>query len=261
MLSAAAVDGGGRGKRCVAVKRASARRRELADRDHDLSIWLDERVFPTYAAAASILVLALRAVWNTQALRKRASNATNGSTYAQTRSASFLDRVGGPTIFFFKIARLLGTLALFGLTLLTAVHGGWKWVDVTAVATLVRLEVNICALRDSAMHVQAYGSLLALVNTFSSARGSLTISGHLSTVTFPILAVYMYRDIWPLMTFTLAPKDEAEGRVLWAKVALAAFVGAVEPIFEPYPYIPYDPAVSIFNEATHSSGQLISIFI
>lgn len=67
---------------------------------------------------------------------------------------------------------------------------------------------------------------------------------HLSLVTFTILAVYAYRDIWPLMTFTLQPKDGAEGDLLWAKVALLAFVGVFLPLFEPYPYVPYDPAVS-----------------
>lgn len=46
------------------------------------------------------------------------------------------------------------------------------------------------------------------------------------------------------MTFTLRPADEAEGQVLWAKVALAGLVGFVLPVFEPYPYIPVDPLVS-----------------
>lgn len=46
------------------------------------------------------------------------------------------------------------------------------------------------------------------------------------------------------MTFTLRPADEAEGQVLWAKVALVGLAGFVLPIFEPYPYIPVDPLVS-----------------
>lgn len=48
------------------------------------------------------------------------------------------DRVGGTTIFVFKIARLLGTLALFLLLDFTTHLGGWKWVDVAQVITLVR---------------------------------------------------------------------------------------------------------------------------
>ncbi|PSR81333.1 hypothetical protein PHLCEN_2v6412 [Hermanssonia centrifuga] len=67
------------------------------------------------------------------------------------------------------------------------------------------------------------------------------MSLHLTLVTFTLFAVYAYRDIWPLMTFTLEPADKAEGSILWVKVAFVAFVGAVEPMFEPYVYIPVDP--------------------
>ena len=60
-------------------------------------------------------------------------------------------------------------------------------------------------------------------------------SHHLSAVTFAVFVLYAYRNLWPLMTFTLVPKDRAEGNIMWAKLALAAFAGAVEPLFEPYP--------------------------
>ena len=46
------------------------------------------------------------------------------------------------------------------------------------------------------------------------------------------------------MTFTLQPKDAFEGNILWMKIVLLGFVAAFLPLFEPYPYIPYDPAVS-----------------
>ena len=64
-------------------------------------------------------------------------------------------------------------------------------------------------------------------------------------MTFAIFLVYAYRNLWPLMTFTLVPKDRAEGNIMWEKLALAAFAGTIEPLFEPYPYVPYDPAVSL----------------
>ena len=90
-----------------------------------------------------------------------------------------------------------------------------------------------------------YASLLALGNVLASSRRSLTFSGHLSLVLFASLAVYAYRDIWPLMTFTLQPKDSAEGTLLWVKIGVLFFVGGFLPLFEPYPYLPYDPSVSI----------------
>lgn len=88
-----------------------------------------------------------------------------------------------------------------------------------------------------------YASLLAVLNIFSSGKQSLVYSFHLSLVSGAILAIYVYRDVWPLMTFVLTPKD-GSGGLLWAKVALAIFAGVFEPLFEPYPYVPYDPAVS-----------------
>lgn len=57
--------------------------------------------------------------------------------------------------------------------------------------------------------------------------------------------MYAYRDIWPLMTFSLRPRDEGEGYILWVKMALAGVAGIMLPLFEPYPYIPVDPKVSI----------------
>ena len=60
-----------------------------------------------------------------------------------------------------------------------------------------------------------------------------------------ILAVYAYRDVWPLMTFTLKPADGPEGDLVWYKVVVA-FLVSLLPLFEPYPYIPYDLAVRSF---------------
>ena len=62
-------------------------------------------------------------------------------------------------------------------------------------------------------------------------------------VLLAVCVVYAYRDIWPLMTFTLRPRDEAEGPVLFVKVALAGLAGILLPLFEPYPYIRYDSKV------------------
>ena len=47
------------------------------------------------------------------------------------------------------------------------------------------------------------------------------------------------------MTIPLRPKDEAEGDIIWVEIVLLAFVGVFFPLFEPYPYIPYDPEVSM----------------
>lgn len=90
---------------------------------------------------------------------------------------------------------------------------------------------------------QVIAVIMATVNLLVPARMSQTVSPHLGLVTFGIFVFYMYRDIWPLMTFTLRPPDEREGTVLWIKVALAIWAGLLGPLAEPFPYIPLHPEV------------------
>jgi hypothetical protein len=54
----------------------------------------------------------------------------------------------------------------------------------------------------------------------------------------------VYRNVWPLITFTLAPADAHEGWLIWTKIALAGVAGIVVPMAEPTVYIPFDPTVS-----------------
>lgn len=93
--------------------------------------------------------------------------------------------------------------------------------------------------------IKAYATFVAILNLLAPAASGRVYSFHLSVVLFAVFAVYAYRNVWPLMTFTLHPLDDAEGRILWAKVALAALAGVIEPLFEPYPYIPVDPKVRL----------------
>jgi hypothetical protein len=59
--------------------------------------------------------------------------------------------------------------------------------------------------------------------------------------------VYTYRDVWPLITFTLDPADGDEGHLVWTKVALAGIAGFLVPMCEPYPYLPVDPEASLLH--------------
>ena len=88
--------------------------------------------------------------------------------------------------------------------------------------------------------------ILGILNAFTTVKPAIIFSFHLSVVSLATFALYAYRDIWPLMTFTLRPADEAEGRALWGKVALALLSGVILPALEPYPYIPVDATVSVF---------------
>ena len=69
------------------------------------------------------------------------------------------------------------------------------------------------------------------------------ISLHLATLLLVVFAVYAYRDIWPLMTFTLSPLDSAGGWLTWSRVILVSFLAILLPLITPREYIPLDSQV------------------
>src|ERR1700761_4829343 len=88
-----------------------------------------------------------------------------------------------------------------------------------------------------------YATFLALVTvTARRVRASIT-SFHLSSLLLGIFSVYAYRNIWPLLTFTLSPADAYEGALLWVKIGLLAFGAIVVPLLVPRQYIPINPKV------------------
>lgn len=93
---------------------------------------------------------------------------------------------------------------------------------------------------------QSYATVLAVLTVLVSAPASRILSGHATLVTLVIVGVYTYRDIWPLLTYTLTPQDEWEGRTLWVKFAFAVLSSVIFPVVEPYPYIPIDSEVCTY---------------
>ena len=85
--------------------------------------------------------------------------------------------------------------------------------------------------------------MLAFVSLVSSLRLSRLVTTHAVTVLLVTWAVYVYRDLWPLATFTLRPADAAEGAFLWAKVGVLTFGAVLLPLAVPRQYIPVDPKV------------------
>jgi len=70
------------------------------------------------------------------------------------------------------------------------------------------------------------------------------VSKHLNLVLVSTLAVYFYRDIFPLATYTNSPLDLAEGQILWVKILTLTMTGAVAPLLVPRQYIPVDAKVT-----------------
>lgn len=91
--------------------------------------------------------------------------------------------------------------------------------------------------------LQVYASFLALVSVAARPRWSRLITKHLVIILLALFGVYLYRDVWPLSTFTKQPLDSHEGWLLWAKIIILAVISVIIPISIPRQYIPFDPKV------------------
>ena len=67
---------------------------------------------------------------------------------------------------------------------------------------------------------------------------------HNNSVLFIALVVYVYRDIWPLATYTENPVDGSEGALIWTKLVVLFITAVIIPLFVPRQYVPVDPKVN-----------------
>jgi len=68
-------------------------------------------------------------------------------------------------------------------------------------------------------------------------------------VLLSVFGVYIYRDIWPLATFTQQPEDLQEGYMLWIKFGITTLTAVIIPLFIPRRYVPVDPKVHQYVES------------
>ncbi|TFY57504.1 hypothetical protein EVJ58_g6979 [Rhodofomes roseus] len=90
-----------------------------------------------------------------------------------------------------------------------------------------------------ARYLDQQGGMFILV--FKGTRLLRNASLHLTVLLLVTWGLYVYRDVWPLATFTLTPLDSAEGGILWAKVALLTVSAVIVPLCIPRSYVPLDP--------------------
>ena len=67
---------------------------------------------------------------------------------------------------------------------------------------------------------------------------------HNNFVLFIALVVYVYRDVWPLATYTERPVDESEGALLWTRLVVLFTTAVIIPLVIPRQYVPVDPKVN-----------------
>jgi len=165
----------------------------------------------------------LHVIGNTPPVRKlfRRPNVNVEEPPAHAQSESFVQEIklhirehGGAVIYAYMVARLIGTLALLGLSIVTLVLDEFKRVgrqeDVvtfgkwgkkypnkkygTRFSNREWLEAGLCL-------TFLYASLLALMSVTAKPRWSRVVIWHLNMVLLATLCVYLYRDIYPLATF------------------------------------------------------------
>ncbi|KAJ4000261.1 hypothetical protein F5050DRAFT_1804229 [Lentinula boryana] len=228
-------------------------------------------ILPLYFSAASTLTLLIHLISNSKAARKLFGRPVTSSEEPAPELQPdnliqelklHVESLGGPAIYAYILSRLIGTLALLGLSITTLildeVHRAgnqslqlpMKQEDVadalgkwgkkhpknkygTHYAKREWLEAAMCL-------TFLYTSLLALISVTAKSKWSKLVIRHLNIVLLAALGVYLYRDVYPLITFTLKPKDLSEGGILWAKIGLLTILGVVIPLAIPRPYVPVD---------------------
>lgn len=211
-------------------------------------------------------------------VQEETSRTTSLHTSLLSAAREHVAELGGPVIFAFRAVRALAVLALCGLSIAIFVldeEGNLNTKDFeafskswgkkhkksrTGVVTFTKhewLEFVMCLtyVRPAQFFLSAsqliylnigqkfYASLLAVCSIAAGRKWSHTTKTHLIVVLLATFLVLAYRNIWPLLTFTLQPADLRQGALLWAHLSLLAFAAVVIPLAVPRPYVPLDPKV------------------
>ncbi|PVG02126.1 hypothetical protein CPB86DRAFT_772767 [Serendipita vermifera] len=224
------------------------------------SLWSSTLMLPVYLACVSLVVVLLHVIVLVTPLKKyilphsRSSQTVlhsdpdpptgfMGSIKANIKSN------GGLTLWLYKVLRLLGCLALTGVSVAAAVlasedtlhtngkHWGkkgrrrhrhkhkfsaYEWIQIALVA------------------VYMYTSVLALCTLALPKRLRKPAKNHLVTLLLATWGIYIYRDLWPLATYTLHPIDPNHWTT-WTAIGLLTVVGIFVPFLMPHEYVPAEP--------------------
>ncbi|KAH6916785.1 ATP-binding cassette transporter [Coprinopsis sp. MPI-PUGE-AT-0042] len=250
-------------------------------------IWHNSMVIPSYVALASTVVLVLHVILASSRARKLWARITRREVVQENSAdepvfahrnetditndfAEHVAQHGGFTIFSFRVLRLLSCLVLLGLSVYTAIkdedsitnafgkkgkgkHGrkhrdkdhrqlsDKEWADLLLTMTYF------------------YALSLAALVVASTPKWATIITRHLNTVLLAFCGVYIYRDIYPLITFDRVPADKAEGLILWVKVGAIFFSAVAIPLAIPRRYVPADPADPMPEPNPEQTASLFSV--
>ncbi|OCH87049.1 hypothetical protein OBBRIDRAFT_796585 [Obba rivulosa] len=193
-------------------------------------IWQSSLVVSGCVAAVSALLFLLQSVLHSTYVKADVSRDNADLSCIQRH----IERVSGSVIFAFRCARLFCCIALLVLSVTGAASPpGIQHARLDFQIGNFWLDLSLCG-------VYTYTVLLSLVSVLASQPFSKLACVHLAIVLAATWGIYVYRDIWPLATFTLDPIDAAEGWLLWTKFALLSVAGVLIPLAAPRQYIPLD---------------------
>ncbi|KAI0767285.1 P-loop containing nucleoside triphosphate hydrolase protein [Fomes fomentarius] len=220
-------------------------------------IWEDPRIFPLYGTGVSALLLvlqALRARWThakyTSMLLTESYASDDRSHSQRTATKHVIGRVGSPTMFLWKVARLLCCIALFGLSLVSL----FQHSDDTAGSRTMSWWLHVAQ-----CDVYGYTSLLAFSDVLASRRSGL-FGAHLTAVLLLTSAVYTCRDVLPLFLRNHSPADAADS-LLWMKFFLLLGAAVLLPLLTPRVYKPYDPEKPMEKPNEQQTASLSSLIL
>jgi len=93
---------------------------------------------------------------------------------------------------------------------------------------------------------QLYTTILSIYSLLAKSWSSAATRSNI-VILLTDFAIYLYRDVWPLATYSQTPKDVAEGWRLWVKIGVLGVTAVLLPLFSPRKYVPADPEVCINN--------------
>ncbi|KAI0782159.1 P-loop containing nucleoside triphosphate hydrolase protein [Abortiporus biennis] len=132
---------------------------------------------------------------------------------------------GGLTVAIFDVSRFLACLALVGLSVFSILN--------PEETSSNGLEIDSRMSNSLLCGIYVYTSTLALVSLIANRKWCEIVVRHITLVLFASFAVFAYRDVWPLATYTITPMDDPEGGLLWIKIALLAYSSVIIPLFAP----------------------------
>ncbi|KAF5313867.1 hypothetical protein D9619_013092 [Psilocybe cf. subviscida] len=150
---------------------------------------------------------------------------------------------------FFKTSRFFCVLALFVLSVAAFLQDPDR--ETSKLSVTLDPQVLVFA-------SPAYTSILAVI-AFAAPAWGRTADTHNNIVLLTVFAVYAYRNLWPLATFSEGPKDlEAQGPVLlWTRVVLLGLSSLVIPLFVPREHTPENPEDTVSPAQTASIASLL----